>query len=174
MDLNPKDAVLGYKFEVNPKKSIVQLPSNKPTSFNTILEKVKSHMGHACTRAVILEIHNLVIFMLFVTRQLLIFQQAAKWSMVALKKKQIVEVTKSSLTVKQTHKLARLKLRLRCAEGHRLWCWVASDGTHRTITVFQITLWAQMIVHDLLILTWPLLTYPPRPMGLPRVNDPPK
>lgn len=62
MDLNRKDAVLGYKFDVDPKKSIIQLPSNDLVTFNTMLEKVKSRMARARTRTVILEIHDLVCF----------------------------------------------------------------------------------------------------------------
>lgn len=60
MDLDPKDASLGYKFEVDPKKSIIQLPSNDPTAFNTMLEKAKSRIARARTRAVVLEIYDLV------------------------------------------------------------------------------------------------------------------
>ena len=62
MDLNQKDVVLGYKFDVDPKKSIIQLPSNNLVTFNTMLEKVKSCMAHTHTRTVILEIHDLVCF----------------------------------------------------------------------------------------------------------------
>jgi hypothetical protein len=60
MDLDPKDAALGYKFEVDPKKTIIRLPMNDVTPFNTMLEKAKSRIARARTRAVILEIHNLV------------------------------------------------------------------------------------------------------------------
>ena len=42
MDLDPKDGILGYKFEGDAKKSIVQLPSNDPVAFDSMLEKVKS------------------------------------------------------------------------------------------------------------------------------------
>ena len=66
MDLDLKDAVLGYKFEVDAKKSIIQLPSNNPIAFNTMLEKVKSRIARARTRAVVLEIHDLVCFVCFV------------------------------------------------------------------------------------------------------------
>ena len=66
MDLDPKDAVLGYKFEVDPKKSIIRLPSNDLVVFNTMLEKVKSRIARARTRAVVLEIHDLVCFIYFV------------------------------------------------------------------------------------------------------------
>jgi hypothetical protein len=65
MDLDPKDAVLGYKFEVDPKKSIIQLPSNDVVAFATMLEKVKSRIARARTRAVVLEIHDLVYVYIF-------------------------------------------------------------------------------------------------------------
>jgi hypothetical protein len=35
MDLDSNDAVLGYKFETDPKKSIIQLPSNDSVAFGT-------------------------------------------------------------------------------------------------------------------------------------------
>ena len=60
MDLNPNKAALGYKFEGDPKTSIIWLPPDDPAIFDTMLEKVKSHTKHAQTRAVILEIHDLV------------------------------------------------------------------------------------------------------------------
>ena len=66
IDLDPKDVALGYKFKVDPKKSIVWLPSNNPVAFNTMVGKVKSHITRACTCAVVLEIHNLVYFIDFV------------------------------------------------------------------------------------------------------------
>ena len=62
MDVNTADAVLGYKFETDPKKSIIQLPSNDPVAFDTMLEKAKSRIARARTCAVVLEIHNLVEF----------------------------------------------------------------------------------------------------------------
>lgn len=62
MDLDPKEATLGYKFEVDPKKSIIRLPSNDPTIFDTMLNKTKSRVSRARTRAVVLEIHDLVCF----------------------------------------------------------------------------------------------------------------
>ena len=60
MDLNPNKAALGYKFEGDPKTSIIQLPPNDPAIFDTMLEKVKSCTKCAQTHAVILEIHDLV------------------------------------------------------------------------------------------------------------------
>lgn len=62
MDLDPKDAALGYKFDVDPKKSIIRLPMNNTSSFDTMLEKAKSRIARARTRAVIIEIHDLVRF----------------------------------------------------------------------------------------------------------------
>lgn len=62
MDIDPKEAVLGYKFDVDPKKSIIQLPPNDNGAFNAMLEKVKSRLACARTHAVILEIHDLVCF----------------------------------------------------------------------------------------------------------------
>jgi hypothetical protein len=66
MDLDPKDTMLGYKFEVDAKRSIVQLPLNNPVAFNTMLEKVKSRIARARTHAVVLEIHDLACFICFV------------------------------------------------------------------------------------------------------------
>ena len=60
MDLDPKEAILGYKFEVDPKKSIIRLPSDNLTVFNTMLEKTKARIQRARTRAVILQVHDLV------------------------------------------------------------------------------------------------------------------
>jgi hypothetical protein len=60
MDLDPKEAALGYKFEGDAKKSIIRLPSNDSMTFDTMLDKVKSRIARARTRAVILEIHDLV------------------------------------------------------------------------------------------------------------------
>ena len=60
MDLNPNKAALGYKFEGDPKMSIIRLPPDDPVIFDTMLEKVKSHTKCAQTHAVILEIHDLV------------------------------------------------------------------------------------------------------------------
>lgn len=69
-------------------------------------------------------------------------------------------MTQPSLTIKQTWQLQLLKRKLQCAEGHHPWCWVASDGSHQAITIFQITLWAQMIVcispTSILSLFWPI------------------
>lgn len=65
MDLDPKEAVLGYKFETDTKNSIVRLPSNDPTTFDTMIEKVRSRIARARTRAVVLEIHDLVCTALF-------------------------------------------------------------------------------------------------------------
>jgi hypothetical protein len=62
MDLDPKDAVLGYKFDTDPKKSIIRLPSDGPAAFSTMVEKVRSCIACARSRVVILEIHNLVRF----------------------------------------------------------------------------------------------------------------
>jgi hypothetical protein len=60
MDLDPKDVALGYKFDVDPKNSIVRLPSNDLAAFNKMLEKIKSRIVRTHTRAMILEIHELV------------------------------------------------------------------------------------------------------------------
>lgn len=60
MDLDPKDAMLGYKFEVDPKRLIIRLPPNDLVAFNTMLDKVKSRISRARTRSVVLEIHDLV------------------------------------------------------------------------------------------------------------------
>ena len=60
MDLNPNEAALGYKFEGDPKTSIIWLPPDDPAIFDTMLEKVKSRTKCAWTCAVILEIYNLV------------------------------------------------------------------------------------------------------------------
>ena len=60
MDLDPKSTRLGYKFDVEAKKSIIHLPPNDSAAFNSMLEKVKSRIARSRTRAVILEIHNLV------------------------------------------------------------------------------------------------------------------
>ena len=60
MDLDPRDATLGYKFDTDPKRSMIQLPPNDPVAFDTMLEKTKSKMARARTRSVVLEIHNLV------------------------------------------------------------------------------------------------------------------
>lgn len=62
MDLDLKDAVLGYKFKGDSKRSIIRLPSNDLVAFDTMLEKVKSRIACARTRAVVLEIHDLVHF----------------------------------------------------------------------------------------------------------------
>ena len=62
MQLEPKDAMLGYKFEVDPKKSLIQLPLNNPATFNTMLDKIKSRMARARTRTVFLKIYDLVCF----------------------------------------------------------------------------------------------------------------
>ena len=63
MDLDPKEVILGYKFELDPKKNMIQLPQNAPDVFDTMLKKTKSHIAHARTHTVVLEIHNLVHFM---------------------------------------------------------------------------------------------------------------
>lgn len=60
MDLDPKEATLGYKFEPDSKKTIIRLPQDDPDTFNLMLEKIKSRIARARTRAVVLEIHNLV------------------------------------------------------------------------------------------------------------------
>ena len=62
MDLDPMEAVLGYKFETDAKKSIIRLPSDDLAIFDAMLEKVKSRIARARTRAVVLEIHDLVRF----------------------------------------------------------------------------------------------------------------
>ena len=153
MDLDPKEAMLGYKFTVETKTSIVRLPSNGSAIFNVMLEKIKSRIARARTRPVVLEIHNLVcLFTFYVLICSLIYSQEAKKSPVALKKKQIAGmVAQSSLTINQTRELKLLKEKLHCVKGHRPWCWVAPDGTHTSITIFQISLWAQMIVCYFLI-----------------------
>ena len=150
MDLDPKDAMLGYKFEADPKKSIIQLPSDNLTTFNMMIEKTKSRITRARTRAVVLEIHDLVRFIRFVrTNCLPINLQAAKKSL-ATPRKHVTEAVAPSLTVKQTRELKLLKEKLQCAKGHRPWCWVATDGTHRVITIPQVSLWVQMIVRNFL------------------------
>ena len=65
MDLDPKEAILGYKFELDPKSSILQLPQNDPHIFDGMLEKIKSRIARARTCTVVLEIHNLVCFIRF-------------------------------------------------------------------------------------------------------------
>ena len=60
MDLDPKDAMLGYKFDIEAKKSIIHLRPDDPVAFSSMLEKVKSRIVRSRHRAVILEIHNLV------------------------------------------------------------------------------------------------------------------
>ena len=67
MDTDPKDALLGYKFEVDPKRSIVRLASDNSATFNAMLEKTKDRIACARTRAVILEIHDLVLFIWFIS-----------------------------------------------------------------------------------------------------------
>ena len=62
MNLDLTEAVLGYKFETDAKKSIICLPSDDLAIFDAMLEKVKSHIACARTCAVVLEIHNLVRF----------------------------------------------------------------------------------------------------------------
>lgn len=62
MDLDPREAILGYKFESDSKRSIIRLPPNDPDIFDAMLEKIKSRISRARTRAVVLEIHNLVCF----------------------------------------------------------------------------------------------------------------
>ena len=118
MDLNPKDATLGYKFEVDLKRSIIQLPSNTPTVFDTMLVKTKARIARACTRAVVLEIHNLVCSILSIWPNLLMLLQAAKQTPTAPGKK-AAEVITPSLTVRQTSKLKLLREKLQCAKGHR-------------------------------------------------------
>ena len=65
MDLDPREATLGYKFDALPKKSITRLSPNDPAAFNAMLEKVKSRIAPARTRAMVLEIHTLVCFIWF-------------------------------------------------------------------------------------------------------------
>ncbi|KAF9789323.1 hypothetical protein BJ322DRAFT_1018008 [Thelephora terrestris] len=122
-----------------PKKSIIRLPSNNSTAFDTMLKKVKSRITRACTHAVVLEIHNLV------SSTTLPPHMAAKRQSAARQKK-TVKATKSSATTEQTTKFRLLSEKLRkCQENHRPWCWVAPGGIHKTMTVFQVTLWAKMI-----------------------------
>lgn len=176
MDLDPKDAVLGYKFDVDPKKSIIQIPSSDLVAFNTMLDKVKSRIARACTCAVVLEIHDLAHYYLFCREyDLTIYLQAAKQSLVASKKnKRAIEAARPSLTTKQTCELQLLKRKLRCAEEHHPWCWVAPDGTHKAITIFQVTLWAQMIVNNVQVFTPATIDQLYRSMGQPRMNNPPQ
>ena len=81
----------------------------------------------------------------------LIGSQAAKQALTQKKKQSIEVIIPSALTIEQIHKLKLLKAKLQCSKGHYPWCWVASDGTHRVITIAQVSLWAQMIVHKILI-----------------------
>lgn len=67
MDLDPKQAVLGYKFDVEPKNTIIRLPSNDSVTFNTMLDKIKARIARARSRAVVLEIHDLVSLSSFYT-----------------------------------------------------------------------------------------------------------
>lgn len=60
MDLIPEEAILGYKFDVDSKRNIILLPQNGPDVFNSMLDKTKSRIARARTRAVVLEIHDLV------------------------------------------------------------------------------------------------------------------
>ena len=64
------------------------------------------------------------------------------------KKKPAETIIPSSLTIKQTRELKRLKEKLLCSKGHRPWCWVAPDGAHQVITIPQVSLWAQLIMGD--------------------------
>ena len=66
MDLNPSDATLGYKFDTDPKRSIIQLSSNDSVTFDTMLEKAKSKIAHARSCPVVLKIHNLVCIVCFI------------------------------------------------------------------------------------------------------------
>ena len=62
MDLDPREVTLGYKFESDPKKNMIQLPQDDPDIFDAMLEKIKDCISHARTRAVVLEIYNLVCY----------------------------------------------------------------------------------------------------------------
>lgn len=148
MDIDLKDGMLGYKFESDAKKSIVRLPSNDLAAFNSMLEKAKSRIRRARTRVVILEIYDLVCLVCFACASYFLrYLQAVKRpSRSSVSKKKTTEAPRPSLTIKQTRMLQILKRKLQCAEEHRPWCWVALDGTHRVITIFQVTLWAQMVV----------------------------
>ena len=95
MDLDPK---LGYKFEVDPKRSIIQLPSNTTIIFDTMLVKTKAHIARARTHAMVLEIHNLVCAVPSIWPNLLMLLQAAKQTLTAPGNK-AVEVITPSLTV---------------------------------------------------------------------------
>ena len=105
---------------------------------------------------------------------LLICSQAAKQTLPTRRRQQAAEETApTSLTIKQTRELKFLKGKLKCSKGHLPWCWVASDGTHRVITIPQVSLWAQMIVRN--VPTYPGHTTTnllPRPTELPRLNIP--
>ena len=65
MDLNPEEAILGYKFDADAKRTIIRLPQNGSDVFNLMLDKIKSCIARARTRAVVLEIHDLVCSILF-------------------------------------------------------------------------------------------------------------
>lgn len=67
MDLSPGDALLGYKLDSDAKRQMIRLPADDPTAFDTMLEKVRSKMARARSRAVVLEIHDLVWFYLIGT-----------------------------------------------------------------------------------------------------------
>ena len=65
MDLNLEEAILGYKFDADAKRTIIHLPQNGSDVFNLMLDKIKSCIAGAQTRAVVLEIHDLVCSILF-------------------------------------------------------------------------------------------------------------
>ena len=145
MDVDPRTARIGYKFEVDPKRSIREIPPGNTTGYNAMLDKVKDRIARARTRQVILEIHNLV--RLFCCLSIIILTNCEKEAKrLGRKKKQNVPAP-DSMTVRQTRELGILKRKLSCVDSnHRPWCWVASDGSHRSLTIFQVTLWAQLIV----------------------------
>ncbi|KAF9781634.1 hypothetical protein BJ322DRAFT_1023023 [Thelephora terrestris] len=144
MDTNMDDAMLGYKFDSDPKKSIIRLPSNNSTAFDTMLEKVKSRITRARTHAVVLEIHNLVSSTMLPPH------------MSAARQKKTVEATKLSAATEQTIEFWLLLEKLRkCQENHCPWCWVVPGGIHKTMTVFQVTLWAKMIASGIATLDQP-------------------
>jgi len=171
MDLDPKVAKIGYKFEVDPKRSIIEIRADNTAGYDVMLEKIKDRIARACTRQVILEIHNLV---QLIHSILGVFLQTTEQEVGRLDRRKkpkgpIVDLA----TVKQAHELRILKRKLSCAEDHRPWCWVAPDGSHRVLTVFQVTLWAQLIVcNSPQILFHSNLVFFPRLMGQPPTTIP--
>jgi hypothetical protein len=157
MDLNPLDAALGYKYASD---RVRDPPHQLATEdqLRAAMEKGINKIRLARSREVILEIHNLVSFILFssVLHTDLKHQRPARAAASATGRKRTAaenstvgdDGAEPDTAVSFKTELRELKQKLACQKHTGKYCYVdpTKQGEHIALDIYKLTLWAKKIV----------------------------